>query len=100
MKTRYTKAYYLKTLGAIPASKWCVSMFTNDKGQHCVLGHLGMDMDVELNPPVAEGLMKLFDKDNLWEGWSRIININNSSSTNYPQRGPKARVMAALRALP
>jgi hypothetical protein len=40
MRVVKTARDFIDYFTAIPDDKWCIGDFTNDKGQHCAIGHL------------------------------------------------------------
>ncbi len=38
---QYTVDYFIKKFKKIPASHWCVRVYTDDKGRKCAYGHCG-----------------------------------------------------------
>jgi hypothetical protein len=92
MNAMYNRDYFIAKFEAIPAIKWTTGVMTNERGQHCVLGHCG-EQDRQLNQtPESEALNELLD----WDAHT----INDGRDRRYQQRTPKKRILAALRDLP
>lgn len=91
---KYTIKYFINKFEAITEKDWCVGELTNYKGQHCVLGHLGLNDYGESDPN------KWADEPrNLYEilrarGVS-IISINDGNAI-HGGNTPKQRILNAL----
>ena len=98
--SKYNADYFLKKYGRTPARLWCTRVFKSGK-RCCALGLCGVDDDVCGWPEEAEGLMKLFDKHS--EAFVSSVNdfkghaVRMGVSPRVASKGPKARIMAALR---
>lgn len=84
--SKYTVDYFIKKFKRIPRNKWLVGDYSYD-GKCCALGHCGERMDKSTRESTA--LKSLLD--------GRILtNINDGWSSNYKQKHPKTRILAAL----
>ncbi len=92
MKTNDTVDFFIKKFSAIPASKWCVGTYT-DGDRRCALGHCGQ---VSCLPTAMSDALENL----LWRwlpGEMAVCNINDGDSPSFPQKTPKARILAALK---
>jgi hypothetical protein len=81
-------------LAAIPNSRWTVGHLIND-GKRCVLGHCGLTHFTapELVPRRVLWLNRWFAS---YLSPHTPVSVNDFRSFDFPQRKPKARVLAAL----
>lgn len=86
--------YFITELGKTPADQWCTKVFTNAKGQHCVLGHCAVMSSSVLGTPVRStplaGLLSIILPE--------IVEINDGRG-DFAALGdePKRRVIKALK---
>lgn len=83
--TPYDAAYFIAKFEGIPEDQWCTDRTTNERGQHCAIGHLDHEG--------GDALCRLFARTI----GSPVVNINDKICTNYKQPTPKQRILAALR---
>lgn len=115
---KYDKAFWIKFFGAIPEEKWISWMrhtFQNGSwggmqdrtGVCCAIGHveyhcrcLAAEADL-----VAEKMLNdlgkvlaphILESQGGHPSWTVFVSINNAPSTDFPQKTPKQRIMAAL----
>lgn len=98
--SKYNADYFLKKFGRKPGRLWCTRVFRSGK-RYCALGLCGVDDSVPGFPDEAEGLVDLFydypDAD-VSEVNDRIrFAVRMGVSPRVARKGPKARIMAALR---
>ena len=86
-KTKYTVKYFINKFKAIPAKNWGVGQYSSG-ARSCALGHCGEGAK-ETRESIA--LKKFF------ESGEELTDINDGTSPFYQQRGPKARILAALK---
>lgn len=106
----YTVQYFKQKFSAIPDRLWTINLFKRRRGleiAHCALGWCGYDNSIS-NSSVEEGmaLIALFRKYIprviVFEGnssyqWSpEVPTINDHKTDLFPQKKPKARILAAL----
>ena len=87
----------INTFTAIPSERWCERRLTDSHGRHCALGHLGVNEEMFDNsndnedyPPLAREMVNLFDDQD------EVTRINDVDNSDHDQRGPRARILAAL----
>jgi hypothetical protein len=94
---RHLIKFFINKFTRIPSKRWVIPAFSDRHGAHCALGHLGVTeemsekVQVQEYPPLAFQMIELFDGD---EG--SITSINDNTDDEYSQRGPRARILAAL----
>lgn len=108
MKTPiYDKMWFISKFSRLPSRRLIPNSF-EDGDAGCVMGHCGVRHDNAWSNPPEEAvcLAKLFgpgpEGASIFSsmGYGRIVGINNQPTKKYPQRTPKARVLAALHDLP
>lgn len=88
----YNLNYFIEKFEAIPEEQWCVGTTDNGRGQHCALGHCGMDNYSSLKEvPEALALKDL----TIHRGISVVL-TNDMMSGMYRQSTPKQRILAML----
>lgn len=95
----YTPQFFIKRLSAIADSKWTTNTFRDgdNPAKRCAFGHCGVSW--AKMAPMGHALWKMFPSKTSGTP-SHLASINDCPSKAYPQKTPKARVLAALRALP
>ena len=89
--TNYDVDYFIRKFKAIHTSKWCADGLYNTGDKCCVLGHCGQRS--ELYNPEVLALCGLFK---FCKGSYHPVTINDCGSSDYLQRTPRARILAAL----
>lgn len=92
MAKKQDAQFFLDKLSKIPANKWTVGEWKNEKGQRCVQGHLGSTNGKTTKQ--TEVIEKLF-KDAGYQG-AMAVNDNGSSKLG---KTPRARILAVLKKL-
>lgn len=100
MSTPYTVDHFITKFRGIPLKQWTTGVLLTIHGRCCALGHCG----VRLGPAgkgfvwTREGrdLKALFKNDGIGANGS-VTNVNDYALKEYPQRTPRARILAALR---
>ncbi len=87
---QYTIEYFKAKFQAIPEEKWCSDYYSN-KGQCCVMGHLGVRHEDWSESDEATAFRELFSDQKLNE-----VSINDGRNPRFPQPTPKQRILAAL----
>ncbi len=91
--SKFTVDYFIKKFSAIPAKKWCVHDYTDERGRHCVLGHCGERWKGgSLSTSQSQDLKEIFRAAGL-----NAIKTNDGDMVSFPQSTPKARILAALK---
>lgn len=86
MNKKYTASFFIKKFKAIPARLWTTGQYHNEEtGRRCAIGHC--------KPPSQNALIDLFHDKGLV-----VISVNDCcNDQRFPQKTPKARILAALR---
>lgn len=85
-ETLKTASDFKRFFEGIPAKKWCVKDIIDSKGRHCAIGH------VDRIPAGFVRLSNIFSKHGIY----LISAVNNGDDHRFKQRGPRARILAAL----
>ena len=90
---------YYAFFKGIPASEWTTEFFTDDKGRHCAAGHIQAEVVPQARGVVQNRLTKLFTAHN----FPHVTRINDGITLDglrTPEgRGPKARILNALKVI-
>lgn len=103
---KYSAAYFIRKFKRIAPKRWGMFQLRDERGRCCALGHCGRRIgDTVRDTPEALGLAILFDKHDL-----SVIDVNDSEPGRifyssqaermqkmFPQKSPRARILAALR---
>lgn len=90
---KYDADYFIEKFKKIPANKWTTGILENEKGQKCALGHCGLGGANSIDNTESLFLRNLF-----FEYLNSVLsNVNDDLHTQYTQKSPKTRVLAALK---
>ncbi len=95
MNKVYDVDYFIKKFEAIPRNKWITNNYgLQGTGVHCAYGHCGVSNSTSQTKESIE-LAAMFHVS----GMPPVSTINDLRLSRFPQKTPKGRILAALRAI-
>lgn len=85
---KYDADYFIKFFRKIPDEKWTTHAL-EENGGHCALGHCGAKEGRIAFCRKAMALYRVLCR--------KVAFINDGAEKDYPQKTPKARILAALK---
>ena len=86
---KYDADYFIRKFSAIPARLWCTDYLMLADGRRCARGWCGVLPPTREQTPEDIALFRVLNGE--------TVSINNGYLTGYPQKTPRARILAALR---
>jgi hypothetical protein len=97
--TLFNIDYFITKFEAIPADRWCEAEFTNRAGNHCALGHCGMQDSVkDIKWTVEANALKDLAPDIMSVNDYGYVDLRDEHATLWG-RHPKERVVNYLKAI-